>query len=306
MEPTLRTNPSMSLSPLRDLQVAWRLLRRDDWTLPDFIVIGAQKSGTTSLYKNLVRHAQILPAIRKEVHYFDRYAVGSPFEFARKPLDWYRAHFPSAAELATHNAITGEATPVYLSHGQIAEQVAQVLPDVKLIVMLREPVARSYSQYQMRVRNADTEPPPFAQVVAEEMDFLEQHEINSDFFRHYADMRHEVGLPFFLLRSIYVAQLEPWFQHFPPDQLLILNSAEYFAHPPTVLNQICEFLGVDSWVLDYEKETSQKGDYLPLDAAVSARLRDFFAPHNERLFALIGRRFDWPSLESNQREDGTL
>ncbi len=128
---------------------AWRHLTAPFRVLPDFVVIGAQRSGTTSLYNNLVEHPQIASCIRKEVHYFDAYFERGSY--------WYRGHFPRAAELRRlarrHGApvLTGEATPMYLFDPPCRRRLAELVPDAKLLVLLRDPVAREYSQYQVRV-----------------------------------------------------------------------------------------------------------------------------------------------------------
>ncbi len=103
---------------------------------PDFLIIGAQKAGTTSLYNQLTRHPDVARCLGQEVHYFDRHMHRSPA--------WYFAHFRPRL-FASDGVVTGESTPYYLFHPRAAERVAELLPDVKLIVLLRDPVARDIS-----------------------------------------------------------------------------------------------------------------------------------------------------------------
>ena len=113
--------------------------------LPDFIIIGAQKSGTTSLYRFIVKHPAIAPATKKEVHYFSIW-----YKFGEL---WYRSHFPT--NLSRYNfykrtnqkLLSGEASPVYLFYPVVPGRMKELLPDVKLIVILRNPVDRAYSHY---------------------------------------------------------------------------------------------------------------------------------------------------------------
>ena len=119
--------------------------------LPDFLIIGAQKGGTTSLYNYVQAQPCVAPAARKEVHFFDRRLN------LNKGLTWYRGHFPtrveqySARHLRLQPFLTGEATPEYLFLPHIPHIVARVLPVIKLILLLRNPVDRAYSQYQHAV-----------------------------------------------------------------------------------------------------------------------------------------------------------
>src|SRR5689334_8975756 len=114
--------------------------------LPDFIIIGAQKGGTTSLYNYLIEHPLIKSARRKEVHYFDR-------NF-HKGVSWYKAFFPTSLEkyyaenILKKDFITGEGSPEYLFYPHCAEKAVRVLPQAKIIALLRNPVDRAYSQYR--------------------------------------------------------------------------------------------------------------------------------------------------------------
>ncbi|MDQ3658128.1 MAG: sulfotransferase domain-containing protein, partial [Actinomycetota bacterium] len=112
--------------------------------LPDFVVIGAQKSGTTSFYRDVIRHPHVGRSTKKEVHFFDH-----NFD---KGLDWYRAHFPSPELKDGRRTITGEASPYYLAHSLAPERAAKVVPQAKLIALLRNPANRAYSHYQHAVR----------------------------------------------------------------------------------------------------------------------------------------------------------
>src|SRR2546423_13513556 len=113
--------------------------------IPDFLIIGGQKCGTTSLYYYLIEHPNIAPAVRKQMHFFDN-------RF-KKGFGWYKSNFPTIFSkwyktfLHKQKFVSGEATPYYLFHPLAASRVHQFLPDVKLIVLLRNPVNRAYSHY---------------------------------------------------------------------------------------------------------------------------------------------------------------
>src|SRR5579863_10505639 len=117
--------------------------------LPDFLIIGAQRGGTTSLFHYLEAHPCIKPAVNKDLHFFDRKY--------NKGLAWYRGHFPTrieqyyAQKIRRRAFVTGEASPSYLFHPHTPRRVVQAIPHVKLIILLRNPVSRAYSQYHHAV-----------------------------------------------------------------------------------------------------------------------------------------------------------
>src|SRR5438093_4320202 len=113
--------------------------------LPDFLIIGAQRAGTTSLYRYLSRHPAVAPAVlAKGAHYFD-----TAFD---RGLPWYRGHFPTRMTAERIRAregtfATGEGSPYYLFHPLAAERIAAALPGVKLVALLRDPVERASSHW---------------------------------------------------------------------------------------------------------------------------------------------------------------
>jgi Sulfotransferase domain len=139
--------PAPVITAARETLTGWRMLSAGRRPLPDFLILGAQRSGTTSLYNYLAAHPLVLPAVpSKGVHYFDKHADRS--------LRWYRAHFPTRAQRrrrehpAGSPTVTGEGSPYYLFHPHGPARAAAAVPDARLIVMLRDPVERAYSHYQ--------------------------------------------------------------------------------------------------------------------------------------------------------------
>src|SRR3954452_14796840 len=133
--------------------------------LPDWLLIGAHKAGTTTLHAWLAKHPCVNPSTTKEGHYFD-------YSYYRGE-DWYRSHFPTAAERDAFERehgrpfLTGESSPTYPSHQWAPELIRRALPDVRLLLALRNPVDRAYSQFQMSVREG-FEPLPFDQALERE------------------------------------------------------------------------------------------------------------------------------------------
>ena len=185
---------------------------------PDFLVIGTQKGGTTSLYSYLTAHRHVSPALTKEIHYFDfHYGCGDA---------WYRAHFVPAAWLSARRKMTGEASPGYLFNPYTPARVAAFASEVKLIVMLRHPVERAFSHYQMSVRRG-RETLSFGEALDRESERLlgERRQLGSEaaFAQGFSHRNHS-----YLTRGHYAEQLERWLEHFPREQLLVLESERFF------------------------------------------------------------------------------
>src|SRR5260221_5257590 len=171
--------------------------------LPDFIIIGAAKAGTTSLYGWLSGHPYVSPASTKEVHFFD-------YNFFRGK-DWYRTHFPlerdRAAFAQEHGRpfLTGEASPSYVSHYWAPRRIAAMLPDVKLIMLLRNPVDRAYSQFRMSQREGEEPLESFEEALAQEDGRLDAERAHA-----MADARYNswpIGCWSYQLLSRYAEQL---------------------------------------------------------------------------------------------------
>ena len=248
--------------------------------LPDFIIIGAQKSGTTSLFFYLSQHPEIVPPLKKEIHYFDgglkpnvdNYCKGEP---------WYRAHFPLKGNLAP-GQIVFEASPLYLYNPLAPRRIFDLMPDVKMIVLLRNPINRAISQFNHNKRQGKEPLSLFEALKKEEARMrpaVEQNDYKSDLFRRYS----------YKSRGLYKEQLERYFNHFSRDQLLILPSKVFFTQTRKTLRRIFDFVGVseDFQVKDLTpRNVSHKNRNVP--PAVYQYLDSFFKPHNQALFDLLG------------------
>lgn len=257
--------------------------------LPDYLIVGAARAGSTSLYEYLVRHPAVLPALVKEVHYFTGgYHHG---------VSWYRAHFPLAARrrltaLRHGAALTGEATPYYLFHPAAPMRIKALIPNVKLLAVLRDPVQRALSHYQHE-RRLGVESLSFEAAIDAEGDRIGSGEV-SDLGRLDDDpdyaFRHQNFA--YLARGRYAEQLERFLEYFPPSQLMVIRSEDLFAQPTVVYRQATDFLDLAPRpLLDYPQFNASRG--MLLDPPTERRLRDYFAPHNERLENLLGRSMGW-------------
>ncbi|MGA9381532.1 MAG: sulfotransferase [Phormidium sp.] len=244
---------------------------------PTFIIVGAQKSGTTSLYQYLIQHPQIVPASQKEVHFFD-------LNFA-KGVDWYKQQFPTVSP----GLITGEASPYYIFHPVVAQRVYELFPEVKLIALLRNPVERAISHYYHEVR-LGFEKLGLADAIAQESARLKGETAKMLADATYYSYNHQHYT--YLSRGIYVEQLKHWMQFFPKEQFLVLPSEELYNQPNQVLNQVLEFLELPSYQLtQYDKYNS--GEYPEINPETRQQLQEYFQPYNQQLEEFLGVKFPW-------------
>jgi hypothetical protein len=263
-------------------------------TLPDFLIIGVQKGGTTSLYRYLNEHPNIGGANIKEVDYFGKYY--------RRGLSWYRAQFPTlyrkryTRDILKENYILGEASPNYFFQPHVPERVARVLPQAKLIVLLRNPVERAYSHYRHNATRG-FEHASFAEAVASEEQRIQaerEKALRDEWYYSTTYMRQS-----YLAKGIYVDQLKHWLEFFPREQVLVLKSEDLYEEPERIYKQTLAFLAVPPLV----PESLQKGfqqhnkseDSLPgeIDPQLREQLLAYFEPYNARLYECVGRDFGW-------------
>ena len=261
--------------------------RSETGALPNFVIIGARKCGTTFLYSLLTQHPNVEPAAKKELHYFDSHSDDG--------IEWYRRCFPSPRWKNGRRTITGEATP-YLSCGTAPERMAKVAPQARLIALLRNPVDRAYSDYQQVARKG-REPLTFEEaIVAEKTRLLGKRDDTSE---HEETVSLDEARSGYLTRSIYVDQLLRWSEFFGDEQLLVLNSQDLFERTSDTLELVRNFLDLPNWELEASEiskawENSKKGNYKQrMDPATRQRLEEYFEPHNRRLYEYLGVDFGW-------------
>lgn len=229
---------------------------------PNFIIVGAAKSGTTSLYNYLTQHPQVVPALKKEINYWNGY---KPFG-----LKWYRGNFP----IISNKKITGEASINYLKFPHIAEKIFKDFPKVKIIILLRNPVDRIFSDYNYQKNFNKRESLTFEEALTFEE------------FRFKAPFHYRIN-------SIYIEQIKPYFEVFPKDQIKILDFDELVISPQFVMDEVCKFLKIPK-KNDWKFKIYNKLEYdQKINPSTKSWLSDFFKPYNEQLFKFLGKRFNW-------------
>lgn len=242
----------------------------------DFLIIGIGKGGTSALYRYLSEHPKILCTPQKELHFFNQ-----NFELGR---DWYLAQFPQMP-LGSHY-LTGEATPWYLvSHG-VADKVYQTFPNIKLILLLRNPINRAISHYYMYYK-LGKEKRPLEEAFTSELNILSEitnfDEISSQYWQT------ERG---YLLLGLYAHFIPKWRALFAPEQFLILRSEYLYHHTEITLKKVYQFLEIpDHSLKDYPKYNA--GSYPQISDKLYQRLADFFRSYNQQLEDYLKLRFNW-------------
>jgi len=246
--------------------------------LPNFIIMGTVRSGTTSLYYNICEHPSVLPAAYDEIGFFDsNYHLG---------MEWYQSMFPKQKQMEeikknTGFAITGEDTPFYFWKKEAIDRIFQCLPSVKIIAIFRNPVDRAYSNYNLGVR-MNTEKSTFEETIDEEIEFLENNP-----FRDSIDRKRS-----YVTKGIYEKQIKSWFDVFPREQIHILSTEEMEQKPQETLLKIFKFLEIPEYIIkNPQKQKSAK--YEKMNGKTRERLLDYYQPFNEKFFKIINQRFDW-------------
>lgn len=256
--------------------------------LPSYLILGVQKGGTTSLLAYLNAHPHVLPGLVKEPHFFDfRFGYG---------LSMYRACFPLKSEFdnlkrgprcTTH---CGEASPYYIYDPRVPERVKAVLPEVKLILLLRDPIERAFSHYRHN-KAMGYEGRSLKGAIEEELTLgprrcLEvrlRNTTGSQTHRHFC----------YLTRGLYLEQIMDWRRLFPREQMLVLRSEDFFRDTAVAFGKVTDFLGLQRWQPGEGFQPHNVGVKEPLAAGIRDRLAAFYKSSNERLCEYLGADMGW-------------
>jgi len=247
----------------------------------DFLVIGSQKCGTTSLYNYIVEHPDVIAPLTKELRFFD-------LNFSKGP-EWYAGHFPPIQFSIFNRQIKGEGTPYYIFHPRVPERVYYHFPKVKLIALLRNPIDRAYSHYNGRLRNG-YENLSFEEAIEKEEERLKGEIDKIKTIDDYYSYNHQNFS--YLSRGIYYEQIKQWLKFFPRKQLLIICSEEFFSNPSATYKRVIAHLGLRDFSLN-EFNHYNEAKYAPMDEHMRSKLQEYFEPSNKLLFSLIGENYEW-------------
>jgi Sulfotransferase domain len=275
---------NVSRTAYRELTAATAAMRPQ----PEFLMIGVSRCGTTSMFEALSAHPQTVRPVRnKGIYYFDlNYHHGQA---------WYRGHWPITRSVRRRTADGGglvafEASGYYIFHPSALSRVARDLPAVKLLVMLRDPVERAYSAYKHEYAGGFERVETFEEALE-----LEDERLAGESERMRLDPRYESFSHrhhAYRHRGHYAEQLERVFALFPRTQVHIVQSEGYFGQSAQEYHRVLEFLGVKPF--EPPSFTRPKAHpSQPMAASTRAKLRRYYAPHDERLAKLLDRPLLW-------------
>jgi hypothetical protein len=287
-----RTTPPPARSVVRSVARAYGTATASRRRLPDYLIIGAKKGGTSSLTNWLLQHpgtVHMFPPFQrlKSAHFFD-------INFYRG-VDWYRGHFPSDRVPRHHDrdrpAIVGEASPYYLFHPAAATRAASVVPDARILAVLRDPVSRAYSNYCDRVAAGHETLASFEEALGAE--HIRRTQVDDERLLHdpgYYSYEHDHHT--YLARGRYLEQLQRWLREFPREQVLVLCAEEMYADPAGTFAQVQRFLGLEPCphidLRCYNGRTKP-----PLSDHTRRSLAAYYRPHNHALYDFLGRDLGW-------------
>jgi Sulfotransferase domain len=262
------------LSPVR------ATVRRSKGMVPSYLVVGTKRGGSTSIAHWITEHPEVAPCrSNKGTHYFDvNYGRG---------WAWYLSRFPAPT---SQRHTTGEASPYYMFHPLAPERIARAVPDVRLVVSLREPVARAWSHHQYETQQG-FEDKPFPEAIALEETRLageEERLRREPAYESFAHRHHA-----YLRRGHYAEQLERLYQYFDPEQVLVLRSESMFTDPQGELDRVWAHLGLSPATLAGLDRLKATHRTLDIDEDLARALEDHYRPWNERLARLPGAGFSW-------------
>jgi hypothetical protein len=256
--------------------------------LPGFILVGAQRAGTTSLFRALQSHPQIHSAnFHKGVNFFDvNYQRG---------FGWYRGHFPLTASLRTRSTglsgepITFEASGYYMFHPCAPERMSRHLPDVRILAMLRDPVERAWSAYKHEhARGFESESFDRAlELEDERLDRQDERMLADPSYQSFSHRHHA-----YVRRGQYAEQLARLGQYYPREQIHVIESEAFFEHPERTFAGVLDFLSLPI-VMPNSFDRWNGRPSAPMSATTRTRLRNHFAQHDDALASFLGRRPAW-------------
>ena len=267
------------------LKKFYRNLTSSSRVLPDFIIIGAGRAGTTALYTYLIQHPSIITASTDndapvaDLHFFE-YMISDK-------ISWYKSHFPRKSK---NSFVTGEFTSTYMYHKKVPERIFNLIPKIKLIVILRNPIDKAYSTYNQQSHFNEVTS-SFEETIKAEfarIDLIKNHieytnnNPNFDNYVEYNIIRH----------GIYFNYLEKWFKIFPKKQIFVVDSNELENVPQQTLNKVFEFLNLSPHEIPNLAKVNI-GKYSPMTESTRQSLIEFYKPHNAKLNNLLGTNFDW-------------
>lgn len=263
---------------------------------PDFLVIGTKRGGTTTLWEALSSHPQVQPMVPvakhlKSPHYFY-------WHYHRGPA-WYQGHFPTTFSRARHartygKSVVGEASPMYLFDPRVPARVAELMPEVKIVVTLRDPIQRAVSHWNERVKEGRETLSLTDALAAEPARLAGEWDrvlAEPDYYSRPLDWYS------YRTRGEYADQLRRWLECVDPARIHVMRAEDLYADQRSTLRRVFEFLELDAH--DLPAKWRNRTQHAAIPISVKRDLAEHFASHNHKLAELLGTTDWWPSIGSD-------
>jgi len=240
--------------------------------LPDFLIVGAQKSGTTFLFRNICAHSQVAKPEKKEVHYFD--------QNYEKSIEWYKSHFPTYLQMVlSKNKKTGEASPYYLYHPKVPKRISKVIPSVNIIIVLRDPVDRAISHYWHEVKKMEVEKLSIMEALKleEQRLQLEKSKTSGGKLNYGFNHKHYS----YKDRGKYCKQIDRYMKSFNSSQIKILKSKDLFGNTDRSFKEVCRFIGIESTKPNLKLKVNE--NKYRKNSQARSYLKKYFKEYNDKL-----------------------
>lgn len=273
------------------------------YTNPSFFIIGAQKSGTTALFHYLCEHPDVVSGHKKEIHFFNR-----DQRYIERGMNYYHSQFPLPFELG-ECGVTFDATPKYIYCPKCPKRIHTYNPHAKMILLLRNPVERAYSAWNMfRKFHYDQRSPllpGWFSMNASDREGMRRLLTRKEYPSFEEAVRYEIDNslseeaflePSFVRRGLYAKQIERYFKYFHREQIMIIDSRRLRKETNRTLEDIVAFVGLrpHDWSRNENERRRVAGEYkTPISQEAQAYLTEFYRPHNERLYELLSHNFGW-------------
>jgi sulfotransferase family protein len=257
----------------------WRMATNRVRHLPTTVIVGAQKAGTTQLYAYMVKHPRCFGAAEKEVDYFSKHP--------KRSVAWYRSRFPWRRRVWRRQSQVLEASPSYLPTPGALRKMQTVLPNARVIVLLRDPVSRAFSHYQhKKTRHLETR--SFEQAVDDEIR-------TNPFPAELGVAMHENAQPMlgYVARGYYALQLELLLKLYRRNRVLVIDSASLFEDTAAVCNRVFSYMGLEDFDVEPNKVYNRGYYQEKIDPRVAERLREHYRPYDALLQDVFGQPFGW-------------
>jgi hypothetical protein len=269
-----------TFSTVKDVvPTTWRLATSPVRHLPTVVIVGAKRAGTRRLYTHLLKHPRCFGASEKEIDYFS--------EHADRGIAWYRSRFPWRRRVWRCEGHVLEVSPSYLPTPSALRRMKRVLPKARVIVVLREPVARAFAHYQHdKLRYVERR--SFSEVVADD---LGKNKLPAS--RGIALSPDAAPMLGYLARGYYALQLELLLKMYPRNKVTLIDSASLTHDLASTCNRVFDFMGLDSFDVEPKQPDEGGSQRETMDPRVAAQLQDHYRPHNELLADVVGQQFSW-------------